>query len=225
MWPTGRTRLKGWMANNTPSEAVAIGRLIEQREKPGAAERLREGGRLGAKITNKINDNPPSGTLPEGAISQPPVREMAAKAVGMDPVGMLGEIVSMARKHAPEPARTWFTTAGENFFRSAARLDECLGLAARPTERKPLTVARYQMRNEALRAALALCGDAEALLDEINRFEAVDWPLLQSVKKPPRGASPIQRNLFAAFAVGLPIPRTARRIEQIRDCEMTCRML
>ncbi|MCR4299404.1 MAG: hypothetical protein NUV75_11775 [Gallionella sp.] len=133
-----------------------------------------------------------------------------------NPVGMLGEIIATVRKHASEPARTWFTAGGKNFFRTGARLDECLGLAARPTERTPLNVVRYQERNRMLRAALALCGnDAKALLGEINQFEVVNWPLLQPMNKPPRGASQIQKKLFTVFKIGLPVPRTARRIEQI----------
>jgi ParB family chromosome partitioning protein len=58
----------------TPSEAVAIGRTIEELERPRAKKRQKEGGRAGGKA---------SGKLPEASTGR--VRDQVAEAVGMSP--------------------------------------------------------------------------------------------------------------------------------------------
>ncbi len=64
----------------TPSEAVAIGRLIEEQERPRAAERKRENGRRTCAIRNGDDESPSPVPRVETAL---PVRDAAAHAVGM----------------------------------------------------------------------------------------------------------------------------------------------
>lgn len=62
----------------TPTEAVAIGRLIEERERPKAQERAEQGRLAGAAIRHGDLD---AGSAPRS--DRAPVRSLAAAAVGM----------------------------------------------------------------------------------------------------------------------------------------------
>jgi hypothetical protein len=64
----------------TPSEAVAIGRLIEDQERPKAVERKREGSRLGGLKAQGSDNLPEPSTGPRGQ-----VRDVVARAVGLSP--------------------------------------------------------------------------------------------------------------------------------------------
>lgn len=64
----------------TPTEAVAIGRLIEERERPKAEERSKIGAARGKAKRLGLDAH---GDLPSASVALPPLREIIGAAVGM----------------------------------------------------------------------------------------------------------------------------------------------
>ena len=132
-----------------------------------------------------------------------------------DPIAqLLGLADTAARGEPPDPsAAAWFAR-GVRRFLDGEPLETALGLSG---EGWPARTRRaYAVRDEALRRAhAALGGDASDLARAVRRFEGAAWPRWRELTAPPSHASPVQRELFSAFAAGRPVPSSPRHLRRI----------
>ncbi len=137
------------------------------------------------------------------------------------PVDHLSRLADILRVAAPgDPAVAWFDAGLREHLRvGGPRLDEALGLRQKTNGRSPASVWLFQRRDGLIRAAAASCPTVERFLDEMLRFERDTWPTWRGKKAAPKNWPTLDRDLFALFKVGVPIPRSCRRLQQILASE------
>jgi len=134
----------------------------------------------------------------------------------IDPVSYLLHLADAAVAGRPVavPVAAWLVAGVRAYLDAGGTLDGCLGLR-RPGWSAP-TVHRRRERDRHLRSAFGLVGgDLCALARALGRFESGPWLRWRGMDRPPPSASPVQVELFAAFASGAPIPQSARQLRRI----------
>jgi hypothetical protein len=135
---------------------------------------------------------------------------------GPDPVAALLALADAAARGTPvAPAvGAWLAQGVRVYLRGDTTLERALRLSGERWSAP--TVHRYRERNEALRtAAHHLDNNATALAAEVARFESRRWPCWRTMEAAPERASALEVALFNAFAVGVPVPKSAKQLARI----------
>lgn len=111
------------------------------------------------------------------------------------------------------PAARWLVAGVRRSLRGGTTLDRAMGLSGAGL--RAATRHALDARNASLRRAAELVGGPEALARELARFEAAAWPRWRHLGGPPPAASPLQAELWRAFAAGARVPGSSRQIRRI----------
>jgi hypothetical protein len=135
-----------------------------------------------------------------------------------DAVENLHRVTALVAKYLPprDPARRWFESGVREFLQvGGPRLDEALGLRSRSNGRTPAVSWLYLQRDDLIRAAVERAGSINDFFTALEKFERTEWPAVQRLKAAPAKWPPDRREFFDLLHLGVPVPRKARRLQQI----------